>query len=48
METNLYDVSSEKRFWSARSDTFLEGSANELIHGFVQTMTKEMAKSNVL
>jgi hypothetical protein len=48
VETNLYDVSSEKRFWSARSDTFLAGSANELIHGFVQTMMKEMAKSKVL
>jgi len=31
VDTNLYDVSSEKRFWSARSDTFLEGSAKELI-----------------
>jgi hypothetical protein len=48
VETNLYDVSSEKRFWSARSDTFLEGSANELIQGFVQTMIKEMSKSKVL
>jgi len=48
VETNLYDVSSEKRFWSARSDTFLEGSAKELIDGFVQAMIKEMAKSKVL
>lgn len=48
VETNLYDASTEKRFWSARSDTFLEGSANELIQGFVGSMMKEMAKSNVL
>jgi hypothetical protein len=48
VETSLYDASTEKRFWSARSDTFLEGSANELIQGFVGSMMKEMAKSNVL
>jgi hypothetical protein len=48
VETNLFDASTEKRFWSARSDTFLEGSANELIQGFVGSMMKEMAKSNVL
>lgn len=48
VETNLYDASSEKVFWSARSDTFLEGSAEELIRGFVDAMTKAMAKSKVL
>ena len=48
LETNLYEASSEKVFWSARSDTFLEGSAEELIRGFVDAMTKAMAKSKVL
>jgi hypothetical protein len=48
LETNLYDASSEKVFWSARSDTFLEGSAEELIREFVDAMTKAMAKSKVL
>jgi len=47
VETNLYDAGSEKLFWSARSDTFLEGSAGELIHGFVQAMIKEMSKSKL-
>ena len=48
VQTNLYDVKSEKLFWSARSDTFLEGSAGDLIHGYVQTTVKEMGKSKVL
>jgi hypothetical protein len=48
VETNVYDVGSEKRFWSARSDTFLEGSASKLARGFVQEMINEMAKAKVL
>ena len=48
VETNLYESKSEKLFWSARSDTFLEGSAAELIRGFVQAMIDQMAKSKVL
>ena len=48
VETNLYESNSEKLFWSARSDTFLEGSAAELIRGFVQAMIDQMAKSKVL
>ena len=48
VETNLYESKSEKLFWSARSDTFLEGSAAELIRGFVQAMIDQMVKSKVL
>ena len=48
VETNLYDAQTEKRFWSALSDTFLGESAPDLIRNFVQVMIKQMAKSNVL
>ena len=48
VETNLYEAAGEKLFWSARSDTFVEGSAAELIRGFVEVTTKEMARSNLL
>lgn len=56
VETVLYDSATEKRFWSARTDTFMADPASkrdtrqrdEVVREFVATLTREMSKSKVL
>ena len=48
METNLYEAGSEKLVWSALSETFVEGSSNDLTRSFVQVMIKDLSEKNLL
>ncbi len=48
VETNLYDTGSEKLVWSALSETFVEGSSDDLIRSFVQVMIKDLYEKNLL
>jgi len=56
VETDLYDALTEKRFWSARADTFLVNPTGqrileqraERIREFVETLLEEMGRSKLL
>jgi len=56
VETVLYDATTESRFWSARTDTFLVNPTGERIvqqreeraREFVETLIREMSRSKVL
>ena len=48
VETNLYDAVSEKLVWSALSETFVEGSSDDLIRSFVQVIIKDLYKKDLL
>jgi hypothetical protein len=48
VETNLYDAVSEKLVWSALSETFVEGSSDDLIRSFVQIIIKDLSEKNLL
>ena len=55
VETKLYDVRTEQPFWSARTDTFLDGASLEaerrpggkLARTFVETLIAEMARAQL-
>jgi hypothetical protein len=48
LETNLYDTGSEQLVWSAMSETFVEGSSDDLIRSFVQVMIKDLYEKSLL
>ena len=48
VETNLYDSFSEELVWSALSETFVEGSSDDLIRSFVQVIIKDLYEKNLL
>jgi hypothetical protein len=48
LDTNLYDVSTEKLIWSAISETFVEGSDEKLIKELIKLITDNLSKQNVL
>jgi hypothetical protein len=48
LETNLYDVRSQKLIWSSLSETFTRGSDDEVIKELIQKITKELKKQNLL
>jgi hypothetical protein len=48
LETNVYDVSTEKLIWSAISETFVEGSDEKLIKELIKLITDNLSKQNVL
>jgi len=48
VETNLYDVPTEKLVWSAISETFRDGSSNELIRSFIEVMIKSLSEEKLL
>ena len=48
LETNLYDVGTEKLVWSGRSETWDSGSAKKMINEVIRTVTKEIQKNDLL
>jgi hypothetical protein len=48
LETNLYDVATEKLIWSGTSKTWNPSSTNSLIDGVVSSIIKEMEKMQLL
>jgi hypothetical protein len=48
IETNLYDVATEKLIWSAESETVLLASDQDLIKSFISTMTSKLASDKLI
>ncbi len=48
LETNLYDARTEKLVWSALSETFKRGSDDETIKLFIQKITEQLSKQNLI
>lgn len=48
IETNLYDVASEKLVWSAQSKTYNPSGIQQFAEDFTTTITKQLIKSNVI
>lgn len=48
LETNLYDLTSEKLVWTARSETLLSGSRRELIDSVIKVIVEELIKGNLI
>jgi len=48
LESNLYDVSSEKQIWTAQSDSIASESVKNLTKSVCQAMVKNMRKNNLI
>jgi hypothetical protein len=48
LETNLYDVSTEKLVWSGRSETWDSGSEKKMIDEVIKKVTKEIRTNGLL
>ena len=48
LESNLYDVSSEKQIWTAQSDSIASESVKNLTMSVCQAMVKNMRKNNLI
>lgn len=48
VETNLFEVPTQKLVWSAISETFRDGSSNDLIKSFIEVMIKNLSRENLL
>lgn len=48
IETNLYDVKSEKLVWSVQSKTYNPSSITQFAQDFTLAITRQMIKSNVI
>jgi hypothetical protein len=48
LETNIYNAKNEKLIWSALSETFMEGSGDEIIRSFIKTIIKNMSKESFI
>lgn len=48
LETNLYDVATEKLIWSGTSKTWNPSSTNNLIDGVISSVINEMQKMSLL
>ena len=48
LQTNLYDVESEKLIWSGQSQTRKTGSVKKLIDGVMKVVVKDMQKNKLL
>jgi hypothetical protein len=48
LETNLYDVATEKLIWSALSETFKRGADDEIIKTFIKKVIGNLKKQNLL
>jgi hypothetical protein len=48
LETNLYDVETEKLMWSGQSETWETESIKKLIEGVIKVTVKEMQKNKLL
>jgi hypothetical protein len=48
LETNLYDVETEKLIWSAQSETVNPGSINNFVRDYPKVVLEQMAKDGVI
>jgi hypothetical protein len=48
VETNLFDVATEKLIWSAQSETVLLATDQELIKSFIKTMVAKLASDKLI
>ena len=48
LETNLYDVPTEKLIWTCQSETWDTGSTSEMIDEVIKAVTKDMSKNGLL
>jgi hypothetical protein len=48
LETNVYSTQNDQLIWSALSETFVEGSAKNLINSLVNKLVDDMAAKNLL
>ena len=48
LETDLYDVKTDKLIWSALSDTMAESANDEYIKSFVSVITKRLSDDKIL
>ena len=48
LETNLYDAKSEGLIWSAMSETFIEGSKDTLVKGFIKKIIESLLEKNLI
>jgi len=48
IETNLYDVATEKLIWSAQSETIVLASDQELMKSFIKTMVNKMSDDRLI
>jgi hypothetical protein len=48
LETNLYDLKTDKLIWSARSDTPADGSAGKHIKDFARSIINQLAEAKLI
>jgi hypothetical protein len=48
IETNLYDVATEKLIWSTQSETIILASDQELIKSFISTMVAQLSSDRLI
>jgi hypothetical protein len=48
IETNLYDVATEKLVWSVQSKTWNPSNINQFAQDFTRAITRQLIKSNVI
>jgi hypothetical protein len=48
IETNMYDVASEKLIWSTQSETIIAASNQELIKSFISTMIAQLESDRLI
>ncbi len=48
LETNLYEVETEKLIWSATTETNVEAGTYEIIKGFISSIIKSLTKDNII
>ena len=48
LESNLYQVASEKLAWSARSETWMAASNQDLITSFIKVIIDKLASDKVI
>lgn len=48
LETNLFDVKTEKRIWSGQSDTWSRDSKEEIINDVIGVVIKDLQKNNLI
>ena len=48
LESNLYDAASGELIWSAQLETVLDGTMQELIHDFIEVVTRDLHEQGVI
>lgn len=48
LETNLYDVASEKLLWTVQSSVFNPSSLGDFLNGYIKLMEKQMVKDKLV